>query len=200
MSVISAIVVGASAGGVEALGVVLPALRRDAGVSVFVVVHLPRERPSRLAEIFSTKCGLTVLEADDKEPALPGTIYFAPPDYHLLIDPGPQISLSADELVHYSRPSIDVLFESAADIFRERLLGIVLTGANDDGAAGLAAVARTGGTTWVQAPHTAAATAMPTAALKAAPDSAALALPAMAAVLRQMTAGRLPSLNIGSEP
>ncbi len=191
MSELSAIVVGASAGGVEALGTILPALRREAGLAVFVVVHLPRERPSRLAEIFAGKCSLTVVEADDKEPILPSTIYFAPPDYHLLIDPGPQISLSADELVHYSRPSIDVLFEAAADIFRDRLLGIVLTGANDDGAAGLAAVARSGGLTWVQAPHTASSSAMPSAALKAAPNSAVLELPAMAEALRGLTAGRL---------
>ena len=84
-------------------------------------------------------------EAQDKEPVEPGTVYFAPPDYHLLVDDGPQLALSADELVHFSRPSIDVLFESAADVYGERLLGIILTGANEDGAAGLAAVHRAGG-------------------------------------------------------
>jgi two-component system, chemotaxis family, protein-glutamate methylesterase/glutaminase len=199
MSTIAAVVVGASAGGVEALGAILPALRRDAGVAVFVVVHLPRERPSRLAEIFSPKCSLTVLEADDKEPIVPGTIYFAPPDYHLLIDTGPQISLSSDEPVHYSRPSIDVLFESAADIYRERLLGIVLTGANEDGAAGLAAIARGGGVTWVQAPHTASAAAMPRAALKSTPDSAALELPQMARLLRGLIGGALLATSSGGE-
>ncbi|RYZ08700.1 MAG: chemotaxis protein CheB [Myxococcales bacterium] len=189
MKEISAIAVGASAGGVEALGAVLPALRREARVAVFVVVHLPRERPSRLAEIFATKCSLTVVEADDKEPIAPGTIYFAPPDYHLLIDTGPQVSLSSDELVHYSRPSIDVLFESAADIYRDRLLGIVLTGANDDGASGLAAIARGGGATWVQAPHTASASAMPLAALKSTPSSASLELGEMAQRLRGLVGG-----------
>ena len=76
-------------------------------------------------------------EAEDKEPVDAGTVYFAPPDYHLLVDDGPQLALSADEPVHYSRPSIDVLFESAADVYGERLLGIILTGANEDGAAGL---------------------------------------------------------------
>lgn len=199
MSEISAIVVGASAGGVEALGALLPALGRGAGVAVLVVVHLPRERPSRLAEIFAAKCSLTVVEADDKEPIAPNTIYFAPPDYHLLIDTGPQVSLSSDELVHYSRPSIDVLFESAADIYRERLLGIVLTGANDDGAAGLAAVARGGGVTWVQAPRTAAATAMPIAALKSTPGSAALELSEMAQRLRGLSGGVLPAAAVGGE-
>jgi two-component system chemotaxis response regulator CheB len=202
MSHVSAVVIGASAGGVEALSALLPAFGRDAGVAVFVVVHLPRERPSRLAEIFAAKCRLTVLEADDKEPVAPGTIYFAPPDYHLLIDSGPQISLSSDELVNYSRPSIDVLFETAADIYRQELLGIVLTGANDDGAAGLAAVARGGGVTWVQAPHTASATAMPLAALKSVPSSAALELPQMAAQLRGLRGGTLPApvLALEGEP
>ncbi len=124
---------------------VLPALPRDAQVSVFVVLHLPRDRPSLLAEVFSHKCALTVREAQDKEPVAPGTVYFAPSNYHLLIDEGPQLALSADELVHHSRPSIDVLFESAAEIYRERLLGVILTGGNEDGAAGLAAVHDAGG-------------------------------------------------------
>lgn len=199
MTNVAAIVVGASAGGVEALGVLLPALPRAAGVAVLVVVHLPRERPSRLAEIFAPKCSLTVVEADDKEPIVPGTIYFAPPDYHLLIDTGPQVSLSSDELVHYSRPSIDVLFESAADIYRERLLGIVLTGANDDGAAGLAAIARGGGVTWVQSPRTASASAMPLAALKSTPSSASLELPEMAALLRTVNGGALPAASGGAQ-
>jgi two-component system, chemotaxis family, protein-glutamate methylesterase/glutaminase len=189
MSALSAIVIGTSAGGVEALGVLLPALPEDAGVAVFVVVHLPRERPSRLVDIFGPKCRLTVVEADDKEPVSPGTIYFAPPDYHLLIDPGPQIALSSDELVHFSRPSIDVLFQSAADIYRERLLGIVLTGANDDGAAGLAAVKRGGGLTLVQSPETASSSAMPAAARRAVPSSRALGLLELSQVLRGIRAG-----------
>jgi two-component system, chemotaxis family, protein-glutamate methylesterase/glutaminase len=193
MSELSAVVIGASAGGVEALGALLPAFHRDAGVAVFVVVHLPRERPSRLTEIFAPKCSLTVVEADDKEPISPGTIYFAPPDYHLLIDIGPQIALSSDEPVHYSRPSIDVLFESAADIYRQRLLGIVLTGANDDGAAGLAAVARAGGQTLVQDPQTASATAMPLAALKAVPGSPALDLRSLAESVRGIESGKFPT-------
>ena len=84
-------------------------------------------------------------EAEDKEPVEPGTVYFAPPDYHLLVDDGPQLALSADEPVHFSRPSIDVLFESAADVYGHALLGILLTGANEDGAVGLAAIHRQGG-------------------------------------------------------
>lgn len=191
MKELSAIVIGASAGGVEALGALLPSLQSDAGVAVLVVVHMPRERPSRLVDIFAPKCRLTVVEADDKQPVSPDTIFFAPPDYHLLIDPGPQIALSSDELVHFSRPSIDVLFQSAADTFRQRLLGVVLTGANGDGAAGLAAVKRAGGLTLVQSPESALSSAMPEAALRAVPSSRALALPELSAVLRGIHGGAL---------
>ncbi|CAN5709242.1 chemotaxis protein CheB [soil metagenome] len=167
---IDAIVIGASAGGVEALSVLLPALPKGLRAAVFVVLHLPRERPSLLVDIFRHRCALAVKEAEDKEPVAPGTIYFAPPDYHLLLDhgpdPEPHLALSADELINYSRPSIDVLFESAADIYGKRLLGIVLTGGNSDGAAGLLAVQRASGITVVQDPRTANTSAMPTAAIE----------------------------------
>jgi two-component system, chemotaxis family, protein-glutamate methylesterase/glutaminase len=163
---IDAIVIGASAGGVEALSVLLPALSAGLRAPLVVVVHLPRERPSLLAGIFAPKCALQVKEAEDKMRVEPGTVYFAPPDYHLLLDEGPQFALSVDELVHFSRPSIDVLFESAADIYAERLMGIILTGANDDGATGLAAVHRAGGVTVVQEPGSAQVPLMALAALK----------------------------------
>lgn len=166
---IDAVAIGASAGGVEMLSALLPVLPATCPVSFFVVVHIPRERPSLLAEIFAAKCRLPVREAEDKEPVQPGTVYFAPSDYHLLIDRGAALALSEDEPVHFSRPSIDVLFESAADIYGERLLGLVLTGANEDGAAGLAAIARAGGRTLVQEPGSAAAAYLPEAALAAGP-------------------------------
>ncbi|AKQ65088.1 Chemotaxis response regulator protein-glutamate methylesterase CheB [Myxococcus hansupus] len=162
---IDAVVVGASAGGVEALGTLLPALPRGFRPAVLVVLHQPRERRSLLVDIFSSRCALPVQEAQDKEPAQPGTIYFAPPDYHLLVDDGPSLALSADEPVLFSRPSIDVLFESAADTYGHRLAGLILTGANSDGARGLAAVREAGGVTLVQRPDTAMVATMPTAAL-----------------------------------
>ena len=112
---VEALVIGASAGGVEALLTLLPALPATFPAAVFVVLHLPRERPSLLVDIFRPKCALPVAEAQDKEPVRPGHIYFAPPDYHLLVEKGGEMSLSDDELVNFSRPSIDVLFESAAD-------------------------------------------------------------------------------------
>src|SRR5262249_12340639 len=143
-----------------------------------------------LVEIFAPKCALPVREAEDKEPVRAGTVYFAPPDYHLLVETGPHLALSADEPVHYSRPSIDVLFESAADVFGERLLGIILTGASDDGAAGLEAVHRAGGLTVVQEPHSAYASLMTESALKRGPVDFVLSLEQIAELLRTVEAAR----------
>lgn len=173
---IDAVAIGASAGGVEVLSVLLSALPASCRASFFIVVHIPRERPSLLADVFGAKCALPVREAEDKEPVQPGTVYFAPPDYHLLLDRGPVLALSSDEAVHFSRPSIDVLFDSAADIYGERLLGLILTGANQDGAEGLAAVGRAGGRTVVQEPSSAAVSFLPEAALREGPVDFVLSL------------------------
>lgn len=177
---IEAIVVGASVGGVQALSELLPALPADTKVSVFVVLHLPRDRPSLLVDVFSPKCALPVSEAEDKQPVATGNVYFAPPNYHLLIDRGPQLALSDDELVHHSRPSIDVLFESAAEIYRDRLLGVILTGANEDGANGLAAVHEAGGVRVIQEPRTALSSLMVLSALKRQSPDLVLPLPEIA--------------------
>ena len=179
-----AIVIGTSAGGVEALSVLLPALPAGLRAAVFIVLHLPRERPSLLVDIFAPKCALPVREAEDKEPVERGTVYFAPPDYHLLVDEGPRLALSADEPVNYSRPSIDVLFESAADVYGKRLLGIILTGANEDGAPGLEAVRRAGGATIVQEPRSAQVPMMAESALKRGPVDLVLSLEQIADLLR----------------
>ena len=183
---VEAVVIGASAGGVEALSILLPALPDTLRAAVFVVLHQPRERPSRLATIFQTKCALPVQEALDKEPVEPGTVYLAPPDYHLLLDRGPCLALSADEPVNYSRPAIDVLFESAADLYRERLLGMILTGGNQDGAAGLAAVQRGGGVTVVQEPQSAQVALMPASALQRVVPDHVLPLAEIAGLLRSL--------------
>jgi two-component system, chemotaxis family, protein-glutamate methylesterase/glutaminase len=181
---IDAVAIGASAGGVEALARLLPALPADCAAAVFVVIHLLRDRPNFLVDIFSHKCALQIREAQDKEPVAPGTVYFAPTNYHLLLDRGPQLALSVDDLVHLSRPSIDVLFESAADVYRERLLGIILTGANEDGAAGLAAVHAAGGITVVQEPETAHSPTMVLSALKVQSPDLVLSLGEIAELLR----------------
>jgi two-component system chemotaxis response regulator CheB len=189
---IDAVVIGASVGGVEALTVLLPALSPGLRPPVFIVLHLPRDRPSILAEIFAKKCAVPVREAEDKEMVASGTVYFAPNDYHLLVDQGPQLALSADDPVHHSRPSVDVLFESAADIYHDRLLGIILTGANDDGASGLAAVHDTGGVTIVQRPDTARAPHMALSALKLRPADYVLTLTEIAGVLQTLDASPTP--------
>jgi two-component system chemotaxis response regulator CheB len=186
---IEAIAIGASAGGVEALTMLLPALPATLRASIFIVLHLPRERPSLLVEIFAGRCALPVREAEDKEPVAPGTVYFAAPDYHLLIEKDRRIALSTDEPVHYSRPSIDVLFESAADAYGKRLLGIILTGANSDGAAGLHAIHKAGGVTVVQQPHDAKAPLMVMSALQRVPADFVLSLEEIAALLRVLAGG-----------
>ncbi|MDM4769499.1 chemotaxis protein CheB [Solimonas sp. SE-A11] len=183
---IAAVAIGASAGGVEALSQLLTALPRGFPAAVFIVLHLSRERPSMLAELFQARCALPVREAADKEPIQAGTVYLAPPDYHLLVDAGPQLALSVDEPVQYSRPSIDVLFETAADEYGDRLLGIVLTGGNDDGARGLVAIRAAGGLGAVQDPATALVPAMPLAAQSAATPEYVLSLDGLAALLRSL--------------
>ena len=160
-----AIVVGGSSGGIDALVRILPALPGTLKTPVLVVMHLPRDRRSLLPEIFRHRCALQLQEAHDKDDIAPGTVYFAPPDYHLLVDAGPQLALSLDAPLHYSRPAIDVLFESAADQYGERLVGILLSGANEDGARGLEAIGAAGGLTVVQDPASASIPTMPQAAL-----------------------------------
>jgi two-component system, chemotaxis family, protein-glutamate methylesterase/glutaminase len=187
---IEAIVMGASAGGVDALAILFDALPAGFKPSILVVVHIPADRPSRLAELYRQRCALEVREALDKERVAPGTIYFAPPDYHLLVEPDHTLSLSSDPPVAFSRPSIDVLFESAAVAYREKLLGIVLSGANSDGAAGLATIRDAGGHAWVQEPEDAAADAMPAAAIAHAGADLILPVRDMAERLAQLRSGR----------
>jgi two-component system chemotaxis response regulator CheB len=186
---IDAIVIGASAGGTEALTALLPRLPRSLRASVFVVVHLARNRPSLMPEIFKTYCALPLRDAQDKEEVEMGTVYFAPSDYHLLLDSGPQIALSVDDPIRFSRPSVDVLFESAADVYADRLLGIVLSGANDDGARGLKAIDLAGGKTIVQDPLTAKVAAMPSAAQRMVPNALVLSLHEIGNVLAALPTG-----------
>ncbi|HEV7323322.1 MAG TPA: chemotaxis protein CheB [Ensifer sp.] len=181
-----AVVIGASAGAVEALSVILPGLPAGFRLPVMVVVHVPPDRPSLMVDLFRAKCRLSVEEAEDKQPLKAGTIYFAPPDYHLLVESDRNLSLSSDEPVLFSRPSIDVLFESAADAFGEALVAIILTGANRDGADGLRAVYEAGGMTIVQNPEGALASAMPDAAIQTCPSALVLSLDAIAEYLKEV--------------
>ncbi len=180
-----AVVIGASAGALQALSHILPQLGEPFALPVLIVVHMPPDRKSLLAEILQAKCGLAVKEAEDKEPIEPGIVYLAAPDYHLLVEEEGCISLSADEPVLFSRPAIDVLFESAAEAYGDELIGIVLTGSNEDGAAGLARVAAAGGTVIVQSPEYAQFPHMPEAALSAVPNAKILTLDQISAFLRE---------------
>lgn len=181
-----AVVIGASAGALEALSVILPALPADFPVPVILVVHIPGDKRSVLAELFQAKCEIRVIEVEDKEPLAGSTAYFAPPNYHLLVEGHRTLSLSSDEPVMFSRPSIDVLFESAADAFGAALVGVVLTGANHDGARGLRAISDAGGQAVVQDPATAFATAMPEGAIARCPQARVLPLDAMATYLQKV--------------
>jgi two-component system, chemotaxis family, protein-glutamate methylesterase/glutaminase len=179
-----AIAIGASAGALEALSVILPSLPADYELPVFVVVHVPPDKKSILAELLQAKCSIKVREAEDKEAVSGGTVYFAPPDYHLLVEADRSLALSNDEPVFYSRPSLDVLFESAADAYGPGLVAIVLTGANQDGAEGLKAVAEAGGTAIVQSPEGAYASVMLEAAIAECPDARVMSLEEIAAYLQ----------------
>ena len=189
---IRAIVVGGSAGGVEALSELLPVLPAARGLAVFVVLHQPRDRSSLLPELFASRCALAVCEPDDKQAIEADSIYFAPSDYHMLVDDGPQISLSMDDLVHFSRPSIDVLFESAADVYRDRLLAIVLSGGNADGADGARAVRAAGGVVVVQDPRSARVPTMPQSALERVTPDAVLPVAGISRLLNTLHAKEAP--------
>jgi two-component system chemotaxis response regulator CheB len=182
------VVIGGSAGALDPLCEILAGLPADLSAPLAVVIHLPRRRPSHLAEALATKTARPVREARDKEPIAPGVVYVAPPDYHLLVDEGPSFALSIDEPVHFSRPSIDVLFESAADVLGPNVVAVLLSGANADGARGLGAIARAGGVAIVQPPAEAETPTMPEAGLEMAPSARALGSAATCAAIAELAA------------
>jgi two-component system chemotaxis response regulator CheB len=160
------VVIGSSWGGMNALQTILCALPADFHTPIAIAQHRHRQSAEGLPEFFRRSCKVRVMDVDDKQRIDPSTVYFAPANYHLLVENG-WFDLSCDEAVRYSRPSIDVLFESAADAYGEHLIGVVLTGANDDGAAGVKRIKRRGGVVVVQDPQTAEAPQMPQAAIAA---------------------------------
>ncbi|USX14718.1 chemotaxis protein CheB [Oxalobacteraceae bacterium OTU3CAMAD1] len=163
---IEAVVIGASAGGVGALLKLLPGLPAGYGRPLVALLHLPENRQSQLAEVFRQRMALRVCEAGDKEPLSSGTLYFGGSGYHLSVESDRSFSLSCEAPLHFARPAIDFLMESAADAYGPALLGILLTGANQDGAAGLAAIGRAGGLTVVQDPDEAEVATMPKEAIR----------------------------------
>jgi two-component system chemotaxis response regulator CheB len=180
---IKAVAIGASAGGVQALSKILPSLPAGYPFPVLIVVHVPPDRDNALVPLFQAKCQVEVKEAEDKEPLLPGVVYFAPSDYHLLVEGDGSLSLSSDEPVNHSRPSIDVLLETCADAFGSGVTGVVLTGANEDGAFGLLTVAQAGGYAVVEDPASAYASTMPAAALATCPSAKSMTLDAITSYL-----------------
>jgi two-component system chemotaxis response regulator CheB len=164
------IVVGTSFGGLQALGTLLEGLPKGFGAAVVIVQHRSKDSDDTLTHLLQDRSRLPIREAEDKLAIAPGHVYIAPADYHLLVD-GKSFALSTDPPVVFSRPSIDVLFEAAAEAYRERVVGVVLTGANADGAKGLRTIRELGGYGIVQAPESAVGPTMPLAAINiASPD------------------------------
>lgn len=176
------IVMGMSAGGLRALEVVLGALPRGFPIPIVAVQHRSRESSDAYAEVVGRSTALPVREIEDDDPLRAPGVYLAPPDYHVLIEPG-RVALSIDDPVSYSRPSIDVLFESAADVYGGRVLAVLLTGANADGAKGLLRVKQAGGQAIVQDPQTAESPEMPAAGIAGAPVDVVLPLEEIAGEL-----------------
>ena len=179
------IIIGASWGGLEALSTILSLLPSDFPLPILVVQHRQRNPlgSEYFIEILNRRCHLNVLEPDDKELTEAGNIYLAPSNYHMLVEHKGALALSNDEPVHYSRPSIDILFESAAESYQQSVIGVILTGANQDGAEGLQAIKARGGYTLVQDPATAEVDTMPLAAIAAAQPDVILPLKDIASFL-----------------
>jgi two-component system chemotaxis response regulator CheB len=187
---VEVVAIGASWGGLQAVERVLETLPADFAAAVVIVQHRQADSDhGRLTQLLDAHCALVVCEAEDKQALHAGTVLVAPADYHLLVEPG-AVALSLDPPLHFSRPSIDVLLGSAGDAYGERAAGVVLTGANADGAEGLARIASRGGTAIVQDPDTAERREMPAAALAATPRAHVMALEHIGALLTELAGTR----------
>jgi len=171
-----AVAIGCSAGGLDALSIVLPSLPAAFPVPLVIVQHINPRAMSHLHTILKSKCAIDVREADERIEPQPGVAYLAPPNYHLLMELDGTFSLSVDDRVNYSRPAIDVTFETAAELYRSGLIGVVMTGASADGSRGLARIKLLGGYTIVQDPKEAQSVTMPQSAINAAEPHAVLPL------------------------
>lgn len=169
------VALASSAGGIRALGELLAALPADLPVPVLLVQHLDRTRQTTIAEVLDRRTEMVVKLAEHKEAVEPGVVYIAPPDHHLLITPDGSLALTSSEMVHFVRPSADLLFESVAGTYGRRAIACVLTGSGSDGSMGVTAVKSRGGIVIVQDPASAEFTGMPDAAIRS--DAADLVLP-----------------------
>ncbi|MCC2657366.1 MAG: chemotaxis protein CheB [Panacagrimonas sp.] len=181
-----AVVIAASTGGIEALRAVLRAVDPRIAAPVVIVQHTASENAQALCDVLAAGSAIPVVEAESRQPLVNGCAYLAPPGYHLLVEPGPRAALSMDEKVCHVRPSADVLFTSAADVWRGGLIGIVLTGANEDGAAGMAAIRSRRGLAVVQKPEEAEMREMPEATLRRAGADHVLSLQEIGPLLNRL--------------
>ena len=184
------VVVGASWGGLQALTTLVKGIPKDFALPIVLIQHRSRDSTSALAELLQDASNLCVCEAEDKAPVVPGHVHIAPPDYHLLFDDG-SFALSTEEPYRYSRPSIDITFESASFSYDGDAIGIVLTGANQDGAEGLKRIVARGGTAIIQDPETAESPTMPRAALAAVPTATVLPIEGIAPFVVRLVASRV---------
>ena len=192
------VIIGGSAGAIQALPLILGQLPESFSLPVVVVLHRLEGSASHLHQYFKQHCVLPVVEVEDKQPLLPGQVYIAPAGYHLLVENEGYFSLSIDPRVNYCRPSIDILLESAADSYGNRLVGIILTGANNDGSEGLKKVKEAGGLTIVQRPTTATIDIMPRAAIKATDVDWVLNLEEIGCLLAQLQDGDI-NINVDKQ-
>lgn len=179
------VVIGTSWGGLAALRELVSSLPPNLPIPIVMVQHRHKMSDNALPNLLQDRTTLKVYEVEDKTPIEAGSVYVAPADYHLLIEPG-YFTLSVEEPIRYSRPSIDLTFSSAADVFGAKTIGVVLTGANADGAEGLRRIAERGGLTIVQDPETAESPTMPAAALKAVPGARVLTIGAIGQLIGEM--------------
>ena len=192
-----AVVVGSSSGGMKVLETVLKRLSLRYPLPIIAVQHLHSDSEDYLAQNLNQRCRITVKEAREKEEIMPGVVYLAPANYHLLIEADRTFSLDAGERVNYARPSIDVLFESAADVYGSGLIGVILTGANFDGSKGLKRIKEKGGVAIVQDPLTAEADSMPRAALSSADADYVLPPEEIGPILLDLASAHGMVLNAG---
>jgi len=183
----TAIVMGVSAGGLAALSAILPNLSKHLDLPILIVQHLSPDSDDFLATHFNKICLLAVKEAEDKETIFKNTIYFAPANYHLMVEQDKTIALSTAEPIQFSRPSIDVLFETAAEAYLDGLVGIILTGANSDGTSGIRRIRQLNGFVIAQSPGTAQVDIMPSSAINLAGVDKILDLQGIAPYINQIT-------------
>ncbi len=184
------VVIGASTGGLTAIKAILSVLQSEFALAVIIVMHRHKDSDGYLEQLLDNECKMHVKQADEKEEIKAGEVYVAPPNYHLLIEDDGTFAISVEGAVNYARPSVDVVFESAAEVYGERLIGVVLTGANKDGSLGLKKIKEAGGLAIVQTPETSEAVDMPSAAIAAVNPDYVLPLDEIGLLLRKLESER----------